>query len=56
MPRKPKKTRHGATQPEDAREKKQLLLRMLPEKIERLKARAAEAGQNVGDYVSSLVS
>lgn len=54
MPRK-KKTRHGATQPEDAREKKQLLLRMLPEKIERLRRLSDERGQSVSDYVSSLV-
>lgn len=54
MPR-PKKTRHGATQPEDAREKKQLLLRMLPEEIARLRRLAAERGQSVSDYVSSLL-
>jgi len=54
MPRR-KKTRHGATQPEEARERKQLLLRLRPEVIDRLRQRAERAEQSVSDYVTSLV-
>ena len=54
MPRK-KRTRHGATQPEEARANEGLFLRMPPEKIARIRKLAAERGMKVNEYVSSLV-
>lgn len=46
----PRKTRHGATQPEESRKRKQVLLRMTPETLERLDA-FAKANELVRSHV-----
>ena len=58
MPRRkptpaPRKTRHGATQPEDEREAKQVKLRLLPGVTARLDAIAAARGQTRSETVAA---
>ncbi len=50
-----KKTRHGATQPEDARRNAQVLLRLSPAVRDILKDQSAVQGIPVSGLVSELV-
>ena len=54
--RKPKVTRHGATQPEESRARKQLLLRLEQPTIDRLRALAAGRETTVSEVVADLVA
>lgn len=54
MPRK-KPTRHGATQPEETRANKALLLRLPAPVIDRLRTAAAERQTSVSGLVQALV-
>jgi predicted DNA-binding protein len=49
--RKPKR----ATQPEEARTRAQLLLRLPPVIISRIRARAASLGRTISEYMETLV-
>lgn len=56
MPRrKPKQTRHGATQPEEERTAKAVLLRLPPEELERLDRLRLDRGMHRSAYVIRLV-
>lgn len=50
-----KETRHGATQPEDSRERDQLLLRLTPKMIATIRKRAAAKGKTISGYIEDLV-
>lgn len=58
MPRpraNPEESRHGATQPEDERDKQQTKLRLLPSVRRSLDKRAKARGLDMSAYVSALV-
>jgi hypothetical protein len=54
MPRR-KPTRHGATQPEEQRAARAVLLRLLPAVERELRRRARESGMSLSAVVSALV-
>lgn len=54
MPRR-RKTRHGATQPEETRDRAQLLLRLRPDTIALIRERATEREETISGYVERLV-
>jgi len=54
--RKPAPTRHGATQPEETRARKALLLRLRPEVIDALRQRAAAEEMTLAAYVERLIT
>lgn len=55
MPRR-KKTRHGATQPEEERAARQVKLRLPPESIAQLRALAAMLGVTMSQAVILLLA
>ena len=53
--RRPKVTRHGATQPEGARENKQLLLRLPAARIRELRELSAEFDVSISGIVDAAI-